>query len=258
MARIRSIKPAFFRHQELFELEQQTGFPCRVAFAGLWTAADREGRFRWRPAELKLDCLPFDAVDFGAVLDALSRGGFVRRYEVEGRVYGWIPSWNDHQSINQRESASTLPEPDECAHMRARGEGKGREGEKEGKGTEGSAVSHATPAPAAADGLIVLVFPTEGTPADWRLRRSQVDEWQGVYPSLDILDECQRALTWVKANPGHRKTARGMCAFLVNWFNRSVNRRGGVSAGPAMGGGVGTRTAALARASADFLAGGKS
>lgn len=72
MARIRTIKPEFFRHAGLFDLEQETGLPLRVAFAGLWTAADREGRFAWKPRELKLDCLPFDLVDFSRVLDALS------------------------------------------------------------------------------------------------------------------------------------------------------------------------------------------
>ena len=45
MARIRTIKPEFFRHEGLYELEQETGFAIRVAFAGLWTACDREGRF---------------------------------------------------------------------------------------------------------------------------------------------------------------------------------------------------------------------
>ena len=58
MARIRTIKPEFFRHEALFEAEQATGLPLRVAYAGLFTAADREGRFKWSPRSLKLDCLP--------------------------------------------------------------------------------------------------------------------------------------------------------------------------------------------------------
>jgi hypothetical protein len=70
LARIRTIKPEFFRHADLYEAEKETGLPLRLAFAGLWTAADREGRFKWRPRELKLDCLPHDDVDFSRVLDA--------------------------------------------------------------------------------------------------------------------------------------------------------------------------------------------
>lgn len=139
MARIRSIKPAFFRHFDLYEAERLSGLPLRVAFAGLWTAADREGRFRWADRELKLDCLPHDDLDFARVLDVLDASGFVARYEVAGRTYGCIPSWKDHQVINQREAKSTIPAPPAkvlaearartCVHMRAQDgrEGKGRE-----------------------------------------------------------------------------------------------------------------------------------
>ncbi|WP_426418221.1 hypothetical protein [Bradyrhizobium genosp. A] len=142
MARIRTIKPEFFRHEGLFEAEKESGLPLRLAFAGLWTAADREGRFKWKPRELKLDCLPHDEIDFSRVLVALLSRGFLVKYEVDGREYGYIPSWHDHQIINNRESASTLPEPNENNALtceprvehatstpleRAQGEGKGRE-----------------------------------------------------------------------------------------------------------------------------------
>jgi hypothetical protein len=131
MARIRTVKPDFFRHEGLFDAERTSGLPLRIAFAGLWTAADREGRFAWSPRTLKLDCLPHDAVDFEAVLNALWQYGFVEKYQVEGRDYGFIPSWLKHQHINQREAQSHLPEPlseNTCTHVHAREEGKGKEG----------------------------------------------------------------------------------------------------------------------------------
>lgn len=152
MARIRTIKPEFFRHAGLFDLEQETGLPVRVAFAGLWTAADREGRFAWKPRELKLDCLPFDLVDFSRVLDALATRGHIVKYIVDGVAFGFIPSWNEHQVINNRETPSSLPEPTEtsiaattCTRdarvtdasatplVHAQGEGKGKEGKGKGR-----------------------------------------------------------------------------------------------------------------------------
>jgi hypothetical protein len=33
--RIRTVKPEFFRHEELYELEKQTGLPLRLAFIGV-------------------------------------------------------------------------------------------------------------------------------------------------------------------------------------------------------------------------------
>ena len=136
MARIRTVKPELFKHWQLFKAEQESGLPLRVAFIGLFGCADREGRFKWRPEELKPDILPNDSVDFGEVLDALHNAGFIVRYEVEGDHYGHIPTFTTHQHINLREAESKLPAPqDKCAHVldnathvQAHGEGKGKEG----------------------------------------------------------------------------------------------------------------------------------
>ena len=109
MSRIRTTKPEFYRHEALFEAEKESGLPLRVAYPALWTVADREGRFRWRPRELKLDCLPYDDVDFAVVLAALEKAGFIVAYDVDGQRYGWIPTFHKHQVINQREAPSKLP-----------------------------------------------------------------------------------------------------------------------------------------------------
>jgi len=135
--RIRTIKPELFRHEVLYDLEVRVGLPVRLGFIGLLTVCDREGRFLWRPRELKVMCMPYDEVDFGLVLGALEGVGMVVRYEVGGGVYGYVPSWGRHQAINVREAKSEIPAPEvaverTCVHVQARGEGKG----KEGKGTE--------------------------------------------------------------------------------------------------------------------------
>lgn len=165
MARIRTVKPRFFRHVGLFNAEKETGLPIRLAFAGLWTACDREGRFVWIPEELKLDCLPHDDVDFSRVLDALATRCFIRRYTVAGVTYGCVPSWHDHQVINNREAASVLPPPPETVdvageltraprvadacptrHGNYKAEGEGEE-EEEGKEDTGTVEVERAPPP---------------------------------------------------------------------------------------------------------------
>lgn len=161
MSRIRTIKPEFFRHEGLFEAERASGLPLRQAFAGMWVVADREGRFRWQPRILKLDVLPFDELDFSAVLDALAKNGFVVRYTVGSDVFGFIPSWSKHQHVNVREMASQIPPPpatppdsinapegnvrlpSENMHAPAQDSGEG-EGELEGEGREHTKARDAT------------------------------------------------------------------------------------------------------------------
>jgi hypothetical protein len=100
--RIRTIKPEFFHHEGLFEAEAETKLPLRVAFAGLWCIADREGRFKWEPRRIGVQVLPYDGVDFSRVLDALATRAFILKY----------PSFLKHQVINNRESQSILPDPE--------------------------------------------------------------------------------------------------------------------------------------------------
>ena len=109
MARIRTVKPELFRHENLFEAEKKYKLPLRIAFVGLFTCCDREGRFRWKPKQLKLDVLPYDDVNMLDVLNALADTGFIIHYQVDGEDYGLIPSWKKHQHFNHRESTSNLP-----------------------------------------------------------------------------------------------------------------------------------------------------
>ena len=155
--RIRTIKPEFFKHEELFDAEKSTGLPIRIAYTGLWCAADREGRFKWRPRQLGADILPYDQIDFSRVLDALTTRGFIMKYRVGDECFGFIPSFKRHQVINNRERDSEIPEfqPILCVSKdidalvtreprvshASKAEGKGREENKEGKGREDSSAS---------------------------------------------------------------------------------------------------------------------
>jgi hypothetical protein len=121
MARIRTIKPELFRNHELYQRELAANsdrggheyLNIRFAFAGLFTAADREGRFKWRPHELKLDCLPFDLSDFSEIMAVLAAAPkpFIAKYTVDGQDYGIIPGFLKHQRPKHDEAQSVLPKP---------------------------------------------------------------------------------------------------------------------------------------------------
>lgn len=115
MGRIRTVKPELFIHEHLFEAEAQSGLPLRIAFVGLFTQCDREGRFKWRPKTLKLGVLPYDELDFELVLETLVQIGLVQQYRSGNDLYGHIPTWGKHQCINNKERESEIPPPSEMA-----------------------------------------------------------------------------------------------------------------------------------------------
>ncbi len=105
MARIRTIKPDFFTSEDIVSLSPL----ARLLFIATWLEADREGRFVWRPKNLKLRYLPGDNCDIDALTEELLDAGLVATYGANGQTYAEIPSFTRHQVINNRESESTIP-----------------------------------------------------------------------------------------------------------------------------------------------------
>jgi len=105
MARIRTIKPEFFRHEELQDLEiQNPGKYPMLVYPGLWTLCDSNGIFQWKPRQIKLDILPFLNFDMEDTLEILVQAGFVVRYSVDGKDYGIIPTFREHQRLSGKEA----------------------------------------------------------------------------------------------------------------------------------------------------------
>lgn len=151
MARIRTIKPEFFRHELLQDLAAEHGAEIMLVFAGLWGHCDSEGRFEWRPRQLKLDILPFLDFSMAEILDLLETAGLVKSYEVSGKRYGVIETFREHQRLTGKEAQDGVKHPEPIKEQqdairetsgKHRGnigerqesqEGKGREEEREGK-----------------------------------------------------------------------------------------------------------------------------
>ena len=51
-----------------------------------------------------------------------------------------------------------------------------------------------------------------------------VDDWERLFPGVDVVQALNRAEAWLEANPKRRKTARGMKSFLVAWLSREQDR----------------------------------
>lgn len=111
MPRIRSIKPGFFRSEDVSALP----FRARLTWVGLWTHCDDQGRAKDNSRLIKGDVWPLDNVslrDIDEDLETLADHGRIVRYEVDGKRYLEIVNWHAHQSIS-KPSPSRIPAPSE-------------------------------------------------------------------------------------------------------------------------------------------------
>lgn len=109
MGRARNIKPSFFENESLAEFEPWV----RLLFIGLWTVADREGRFEVRPKRLRATLFPYDdfAADIADAIARLAAAGFLTLYRSEpgGPLYAEIANWAKHQRPHHKEAESVIP-----------------------------------------------------------------------------------------------------------------------------------------------------
>ena len=103
--RARNIKPGFYRDADLSECSVE----ARYITPGLWMMADREGRLKDNPRQIKMELFPCDSWDCEALLDELVQVGHIIRYEVEGVKVIQVRKFIEHQNPHKKEAASVLP-----------------------------------------------------------------------------------------------------------------------------------------------------
>lgn len=138
MARIRTIKPGFFRSEDVSALPLR----ARLTWIGLWTQCDDQGRAKDNAKLIKADVWPLDDVslkDIEVDLNTLADRGLIIRYEVDGTRYLEVVNWHDHQKIN-RPTPSKIPPPSTSNGSYPQENAHGQLTEdslREGKGKEG-------------------------------------------------------------------------------------------------------------------------
>lgn len=109
MPRIRSIKPSFFRSEDVSALPLR----ARLTWVGLWTQCDDAGRAKDNARLIKGDIWPLDSINLRDIeedLETLADHGRIVRYEVDGKRYLEIVNWHAHQAIS-KPTPSRIPAP---------------------------------------------------------------------------------------------------------------------------------------------------
>lgn len=227
MARIRTIKPALWASEKLGRLPVLS----RLTFVGLISQADDAGRGRGAARFLMgaLHAYAPDVTEEGlakATTD-LHQAGLAIFYEIDGCRYYALPNWDAHQRID-KPGPSEIPPPPQAQpdlfgehsanDRRTGGEDSALEGKGRGVGMEGTTELAPSPSDSA---QALMTFPVVGRgEKTWKLTQLHVDALRTDFPNLDVLAELRKAHAWAVANPGKRKTQRGMAAFLVRWMTR--------------------------------------
>jgi len=118
MARIRTIKPQFWLDENLGAISRD----ARLLYIGLWNLADDTGVFKWRPLQIKAQIFPYDSdvngEDVEEWLNKLVGTGDIEQIEAQGKIYGRIKSFLEHQEIKNPSKwtflgngSKTLPQP---------------------------------------------------------------------------------------------------------------------------------------------------
>ncbi len=93
MARIRSVHPGLFTDEAFVALSDS----AQVFLIGLWTEADDQGVFEWKPLSLRMRLRPTKDGDVGKLLAELAAVDAIASYEIDGRQYGAIRNFRKYQ-----------------------------------------------------------------------------------------------------------------------------------------------------------------
>jgi hypothetical protein len=109
MARIRTLKPGFFKSRSLAKLPRD----ARLTFAGMWCEADDHGRGIADARLLKGAIWPLDDdvtfLHVSAHVDMLAATGHIRLYQIDDEAYYEVVKWEQHQAAAYRRGEAKYP-----------------------------------------------------------------------------------------------------------------------------------------------------
>lgn len=106
MARIRSVHPSLFTDEAWVSCSPL----ARILYIGLWTDADDQGLFEWKPLQIKMRLLPGDATNTAELLAELGEAGLLAKFEHGGKPYGALKDFRRYQRPKKPNAIHPLPE----------------------------------------------------------------------------------------------------------------------------------------------------
>jgi hypothetical protein len=162
-------------------------------------------------------------------LAELATIGSVILYEVDGEPYLCFPNWSEHQTV--RNKVSKFPAPADglitseinCNQLQA-GESKCARNPIQNPESRIQNPEEVGGEPQTASPPVVSIPLNDGT--EYPVSQEQCQEWAGVYPAVDVIQQLREMREWCLNNPAKRKTARGVRGFITRWLAKEQDRGG--------------------------------
>lgn len=214
-----------------------------VLFYRLIVNCDDFGRFDGRPAVVKNRLFPLKEnltlKTVETALHGLANAGLITLYVFEGKRFLCLPTWGKYQTQRAKVSKYPAPEinPQNNASNMQDNESKckqmisdvpvfeNRESRIEFD-IRDAGYSAEPQAPSAPPACCLPL--NDGT--EYAVSVEQCQEWAGLYPAVDVMQQLRNMIGWLNANPAKRKTVRGINAFIVRWLAKEQDKGGAKSA----------------------------
>ena len=199
-----------------------------VLFYRLIVSCDDFGRFDGRMAVIKNRLFPLKEnltiKNVETAINKLARAGLVTPYESGGKPFLFLPTWNEHQSI--RAKRSKYPEPENiCKQMQA----------DESKCPRNPIQSESNPNPIRnandsaepqSDSTPPPITLPLNNGKEFPVTQEKIDEFSGLYPAVDVMQQLRAMRGWLINNPDKRKTDRGINSFMNRWLSKEQDKGG--------------------------------
>ncbi len=214
-------------------------------FYRLIVNCDDYGRMDARPKVLASRLYPLKDIRSGQVeeaLRALSSAELVTLYKVGGKPFLQMKTWERHQQI--RAKRSKYPSPDSavqdmqaddinCKQMPADASKCPRNPiQSESESNTNSCSEHFASEGTEPDDPPIITLPLNDK-TEYDVQYGKWQEWQGLYPAVDVMQALRNMRGWLLANPSKRKTRKGVERFINAWLSKEQDKGGNGYAGGA-------------------------
>jgi hypothetical protein len=167
---------------------------------------------------MKVVIFPGDSVDIVACLQNLLNHGLILKYKVKDEVYGFIPKFLEHQYPHPHEAKSLIPEYNQCHDITLQ---MSLHVMKCPSDILNPDILNPDIPPRDASPKILASIPLTGKQGVYEITEEKLKDWESDFPGLDVMQALRDCKAWNVANPGKRKTRKGIETHIVRWLSKA-------------------------------------